>query len=83
MVKTLLIVTLGLILVTAIAVAQKNKDQLIKTYLSDTTGFTTYPEVYLLENLKLPKKYTEFEINSAVDYMSRTDTISRVLYHKE
>jgi hypothetical protein len=35
-----------------------------KIYANDSTGFTAYPAVGLLENLKLPVKYTQLEINT-------------------
>lgn len=37
---------------------------LVKKYANDTTGFTTFPETPLLENLRLPGKYTKLEINT-------------------
>ena len=44
-----------------------------KAYLNDTTGFTKYPDAFLLENLKLPVKYKRLEINTWVSlYTQRT-----------
>jgi hypothetical protein len=37
-----------------------------KAYQNDTTGFTKYPDTFLLENLKLPVKYKRLEINTWV-----------------
>ena len=45
---------------------QKKDDRLIKLYENDTLGFKAYPDVYLLENLKLSQKYSTLEMNSWV-----------------
>jgi len=51
-----------------------NDPSIIKKYLNDTTGFTTYPDTSLLENLKLSKIYKKLEINTwASAYRRRGD----------
>ena len=73
---------LWMLFVTVQAMAQKQ--DLAKKFASDTTGFTTYPDTFLIENLKLPKKYKKLEINTwSFMYRGAEDKRSKYEYSNQ
>jgi hypothetical protein len=55
-----------LLMISAITSTAQLPDAIIKKYKDDTTGFVSFPDGFLMENLHLPEKYKKLEINTWV-----------------
>jgi len=63
-----LFISLCFLAFVLVAIGQKHPvvGNPVKKYANDTVGFKAFPEVFLLENLKLPKAYKKLEMNTCV-----------------